>query len=81
MTQGSSAIWRSFSLRMRDTAWARAALYEKFHPHDLPETWEVATSVIEIDGIDGLLYVLEAIGAVPVALDFVTTRLLNPHHR
>lgn len=48
---------------------ARDAAYERFDRHDLEESWSYATSLVAIDGVDGLLYVLDSIGSSPANLE------------
>lgn len=42
---------------------ARSAIHEKFDKHNLKEINSIATSLIEIDGIEGLLHVLDYMGS------------------
>ena len=55
---------------------ARFAIREKFDKHDLREIYPGATSLIEIDGIDGLLHVLDYMGSD----SDVTDRYNNAYH-
>lgn len=48
---------------------ARFAIHEKFDKHDLKEIYPGAASLIEIEGIDGLLHVLDYIGSDSNLLD------------